>query len=291
MALRADTVAGDADGGGVGSVGDPDLRARPTRRLDEGKARRFRTALRRPIARSVALFGGSSFIALVDPSAATGYLSRWVASSPASAMDLRQSPPFLLMILLCSCQGGKSVAPAPASPASTKATGPAGLAAPDRTRNGQANVSRMASCDDPTWQSASVRHPSGHPDVVVRYPRAWKLDPRAPGRASLTSAGQPFQLVFSAIPGTDQSDFDLQVLDEHSSGRYPVIVPWAKTEEASSYRVFAVKRQTPASELELRYYAGPKGVVVVSTETIGALDSEVSRQCEQVLKCLKLAFN
>jgi hypothetical protein len=110
------------------------------------------------------------------------------------------------------------------------------------------------------------------------------------GRLELTPVEQDFQVIVSAFSGASATDDDVRQLDESSVGQFPVLAPFRKVESGPAFRAFSVTRKTPQTSIEIRYYAGTDGLVVLTLESPGPLTPDAARQWENVLRCLNLSF-
>ena len=151
-------------------------------------------------------------------------------------------------------------------------------------------LSLPTGCDEPNWASSSTHDPSGHPTAVLRHPSAWQVVTSEPGRIQLMPPTQDFQVLASTVKGSTQTDGQVQQLDQASVGQLPILSPWRKVETAPTFRVFTVTRKTPQTNIELRYYAGVGGLVVLSIESPGPLKPDAARQWQSLVRCLNLSF-
>lgn len=147
----------------------------------------------------------------------------------------------------------------------------------------------LGRCDE-RWATSATRDPLGLPAATLRHPSTWKVEAPEPGRLQLTPPTQDFQVVLSALKGGTMTDEQVEQLDHSSLAGLPILSPWRKIETSMATRVFTVTRQTPRTRLELYYYAGNGGLVVLSLESPEPLKLEAARQWENVLSCLELSF-
>ena len=145
-------------------------------------------------------------------------------------------------------------------------------------------------CDEPNWASSSTSDPSGHPTALLRHPSAWQVVTLEPGHIQLMPPAQDFQVLATTLKGPTQTDDQVQQLDQASVGQLPILSPWRRVETAPTFRVFTVTRKTPQTNIELRYYAGVGGLVVLSVESPGPLKPDAARQWQSFLRCLNMSF-